>query len=501
MADTANEPDGITRREFATRVGAAAAGVAAGGGSLQLAAAGGAARRRTHPRRQRSRRHREHRHPRPGQLAEARLRQAQERRNQDALRHRREPGAGADQRRAARRTSPRSSRASSQDLRRVMDDKDIDAVVIATPNHWHALATIWALQAGKHVYVEKPSSHTVWEGRKMVEATARYNKIVQVGTMNRSRPAVRDAIKFIHEGGLGKIYMARGLCYKPRPAIGKYPDGPMAPGEKYALTTIVDVVRADLRPAVSVEGRLRPVARAGAEAPVQPQSLPLQLALALGLRQRRQRQPGAAPVRHRALGPAEAGAPGQDPIGRRLFRRRGVAGDAERADEHLRVRRRQDPRVRHARRVHERRRQREDRQPVLRLEGLAVDRGGRQDVAVVFRAEEREGPGRGASDGNDRRADRAHDDRVPALPELHRRDPRERSEGPDLRRPRRAPVVHAAAPRQHLVPGRAVTLQFDGKSEKFVNDKQADQLLTREYRKGFEIPNSFSTGTHDQANR
>ena len=109
-----------------------------------------------------------------------------------------------------------------QDLRRVLDDKDIDAVVIATPNHWHALATIWALQAGKHVYVEKPSSHTVWEGRKMVEATARYNKIVQVGTMNRSRPAVRDAIKFIHEGGLGKVYMARGLCYKPRPAIGKY---------------------------------------------------------------------------------------------------------------------------------------------------------------------------------------------------------------------------------------------------------------------------------------
>src|SRR5205814_1580215 len=124
----------------------------------------------------------------------------------------------------------------AQDFRRALDDKDIDAVVIATPNHWHALATIWALQADKHVYVEKPSSHTVWEGRKMVEAAARYNKIVQVGTMNRSRPAVREAIRFIHEGGLGKVYTARGLCYKPRPAIGKYPDGPMAPGEKYALT-------------------------------------------------------------------------------------------------------------------------------------------------------------------------------------------------------------------------------------------------------------------------
>jgi predicted dehydrogenase len=123
-----------------------------------------------------------------------------------------------------------------QDLRRVLDDKDIDAVVIATPNHWHALATIWALQAGKHVYVEKPASHTVWEGRKMVEAAARSGKIVQVGTMNRSRKPVRDAIKFMHEGGIGRVYMARGLCYKPRPAIGKYPDGPMAPGEKYALT-------------------------------------------------------------------------------------------------------------------------------------------------------------------------------------------------------------------------------------------------------------------------
>jgi predicted dehydrogenase len=123
-----------------------------------------------------------------------------------------------------------------QDLRRVLDDKDINAVIIATPNHWHALATVWALQAGKHVYVEKPSSHTVWEGRKMIEAAARFNKLVQVGTMNRSRPAVRQAIKFIHEGGIGKVYMARGLCFKPRPSIGKYPDGPMAPGEKFALT-------------------------------------------------------------------------------------------------------------------------------------------------------------------------------------------------------------------------------------------------------------------------
>jgi predicted dehydrogenase len=124
-----------------------------------------------------------------------------------------------------------------QDLRKVLDDKDVDAVVIATPNHWHALATIWAAQAGKHVYVEKPASHTVWEGRRMVEAARHYNRIVQVGTMNRSRPAVRNAIKFMQDGGIGKVYMARGLCFKPRLSIGKYPDGPMQPGEKFALTT------------------------------------------------------------------------------------------------------------------------------------------------------------------------------------------------------------------------------------------------------------------------
>ncbi len=128
-----------------------------------------------------------------------------------------------------------------QDLRRVLDDKDVDGVIIATPNHWHALATVWALQAGKHVYVEKPASHTVWEGRKMIEATRRYNKIVQVGTMNRSRPVVQQAIQFIHDGGIGKVYMARGLCFKPRPSIGRYPDGPMAPGEKYRLNLESDV--------------------------------------------------------------------------------------------------------------------------------------------------------------------------------------------------------------------------------------------------------------------
>jgi predicted dehydrogenase len=124
-----------------------------------------------------------------------------------------------------------------QDYRRVLDDRDIDAVIIATPNHWHTLQTLWGLEAGKHVYVEKPSSHTVHEGRAMVAAAARHrDRVVQVGMMNRSRPAVREAIRFVHDGGLGHVHMARGLCFKPRPSIGRYPDGPLAPGERYALT-------------------------------------------------------------------------------------------------------------------------------------------------------------------------------------------------------------------------------------------------------------------------
>lgn len=122
------------------------------------------------------------------------------------------------------------------DMRRAFDDKEIDAVVVATPNHWHALATIWACQAGKHVYVEKPCSHNVWEGRQMVAASRKYNCLVQVGCQNRSRANAIAAIKFLQEGRLGKIFMARGLCFKPRNDIGRYPDGPLAEGEKFAMT-------------------------------------------------------------------------------------------------------------------------------------------------------------------------------------------------------------------------------------------------------------------------
>jgi predicted dehydrogenase len=122
------------------------------------------------------------------------------------------------------------------DMRRAFDDKDIDAIVIATPNHWHALATIWACQAGKHVYVEKPCSHNVWEGRQMVAAARKHNCLVQVGCQNRSRKNTMAAMKFLHDGQLGKIHMARGLCFKPRNDIGRYPEGPLAAGEKFSMT-------------------------------------------------------------------------------------------------------------------------------------------------------------------------------------------------------------------------------------------------------------------------
>jgi predicted dehydrogenase len=106
------------------------------------------------------------------------------------------------------------------DIHKVLDDKEIDAVSIVVPNHWHALAAIWACQAGKHVYVEKPASHNIWEGRKMIEASHKYNVRVQVGFQSRSGSNMQEALKFLHDGGIGEVYMARGLCYKFRDSYG-----------------------------------------------------------------------------------------------------------------------------------------------------------------------------------------------------------------------------------------------------------------------------------------
>ena len=110
--------------------------------------------------------------------------------------------------------------ATEWDLRKVLDNKEIHAVSMAIPNHWHALATIWACQAGKHVYIEKPACHNISEGRKMIEAGRKYNVRIQVGFNNRSSKNVIEAIKFIHDGGIGEVYMARGLCIKPRDSFG-----------------------------------------------------------------------------------------------------------------------------------------------------------------------------------------------------------------------------------------------------------------------------------------
>lgn len=117
-----------------------------------------------------------------------------------------------------------------QDFRKTYEDKTIDAVALASPNHWHALQTIWACQAGKDVYVEKPATHNVYEGTKMIEAAYKYNRIVQHGVQLRSSVAIREAMKHLEEGLIGRVYMARGLVYRWRPDIGdqgisKVPEG------------------------------------------------------------------------------------------------------------------------------------------------------------------------------------------------------------------------------------------------------------------------------------
>ncbi|HXQ79871.1 MAG TPA: Gfo/Idh/MocA family oxidoreductase [Opitutaceae bacterium] len=133
--------------------------------------------------------------------------------------------------------------------RELLARSDVDAVVIATPNHWHALLTLWACQAGKDVYVEKPMSHTVWEGRKMIEAAKRYGRIVQVGTQYRSDPGLQAAGRYLREGNLGKMLHVHAVYFNLRKDIGYklpwYPDwlsydtycgpAPMAPLERASL--------------------------------------------------------------------------------------------------------------------------------------------------------------------------------------------------------------------------------------------------------------------------
>jgi predicted dehydrogenase len=121
------------------------------------------------------------------------------------------------------------------DLRKMLEDKSLDIISIAAPNHWHVLASIWAIQAGKDVYVEKPLGHNVWEQRKLVEASRKHEKIVQMGNYTRSLGSHRSAMEYLRSGKLGKVKLARGLCYNKRGSIGKKPDGAPPPGVDYNL--------------------------------------------------------------------------------------------------------------------------------------------------------------------------------------------------------------------------------------------------------------------------
>ena len=116
------------------------------------------------------------------------------------------------------------------DMRRLFEDNEVQAVSVATPNHWHALTTVWACQAGKDVYVEKPASHNVFEGEQMVAAARKYKRMVQVGSQSRSIGHKRKAMAMLREGAIGKVYMARGLCFRRRHSIGRTPAEPVPAG-------------------------------------------------------------------------------------------------------------------------------------------------------------------------------------------------------------------------------------------------------------------------------
>ena len=113
------------------------------------------------------------------------------------------------------------------DMRAAFDDKSVNAVSTATPNHWHALCGVWAMQAGKDTYIEKPICHDIAEGSALVAAAKKYNRVCQTGTQCRSNPAIQDAVKFIADGGIGDVKFARGLCYKRRKSIGNLGDFPI----------------------------------------------------------------------------------------------------------------------------------------------------------------------------------------------------------------------------------------------------------------------------------
>jgi predicted dehydrogenase len=122
-----------------------------------------------------------------------------------------------------------------KDVREALQDKDVTALTVAAPDHWHALATIWACEHGKDVYVEKPVSHNLLEGRRMVEVARKHDRIVQVGTQRRSGEHFHRLVKFMHEGKLGKVPFARTWIAGHRASIGHKKDGPVPKGVDYDL--------------------------------------------------------------------------------------------------------------------------------------------------------------------------------------------------------------------------------------------------------------------------
>jgi predicted dehydrogenase len=134
------------------------------------------------------------------------------------------------------------------DFRTILENKSVDAITCASPNHWHALTTIWALQAGKHCYIEKPFTHNIHESRAVVAAAKKYGLVVQTGTQCRSHANVINAVRFIRDGGIGEVKFARGLCYKRRKAIGALGEYNVPDGIDYDLWSGPAQIKSVTRP-------------------------------------------------------------------------------------------------------------------------------------------------------------------------------------------------------------------------------------------------------------
>ena len=305
----------------------------------------------------------------------------------------------------------------------MLDDKNLDAVSIATPNHWHALMTIWACQAGKDVYVEKPCSHNVHEGRIAVEAARKYNRIVQHGTQSRSQP------------GLGQ----HGRSVDPSRASSASCSSPAASATSRAAASASSPT-----PTPPDGSRFQPLARPGARAAVPRQPGPLQLALVLGFRQRRHRQPGRPPDGHRPLG---------DPRRRRcpksvisLGGRFGYTDQGETPNTQIAVFDFGDTQL-----IFEVRGLKTDDYPRRRRSATSsISRKGRSSAASSTRK------------GSDKAEPLAELVEIEAdawpgqgpLRQLHRRRPQPQGRGPERRHPRRALLRRPVPPGQHLVPAR-----------------------------------------------